>query len=236
MPILNVTFDIPLHDGQAEVKDSPARFKVLACGRRWGKTMLASLLTVERAVRGEAVWYVAPDFPRSSRGWREIKEIALQIPGTTIVQGERRIEFISGGWLEVKSAHNENALRGEGLDFVVVDEAAFFARESTWDAEIRPALADKQGDALLISTFNGENYFFDLYERGQSDVYPEWQSWRFATITNPHIDPREIEEAKATTPRAEYEQEYEANPLIYVGAVFPGEEVQQAVDRGASEA
>lgn len=229
--LLDVTFDTPLHPGQQEVLDHPARFKVLACGRRWGKTMLGGLLVVKRAVEGEAVWYVAPNHKLASRGWREIKELAVQVPGTKILESGRRIEFVSGGWLEVRSAHDENALRGEGLDFLLVDEAAFM-RETTWTAELRPSLADNQGDALIISTFDGENYFYDLYERGQNPNYPAWASWRFSTETNPFIDPAEIAEAKATTPHAAFEQEWMANPLVYVGAVFDGESVQRASERG----
>ena len=94
-----------------------------------------------------------------------------------------------------------------------------------------PALADKKGDAFFFSTFDGENWFYDLYELGQSAEHPDWMSWRFPTIANPFIDPLEIETARATTPKAEFEQEFEANPLVYVGAVFPGEKVQQATER-----
>lgn len=229
--LLDVTFETPLHPGQQEVLDHPARFKVLACGRRWGKTKLAGLICVKRALEGGAVWYVGPDYKRMSRGWREMKELAMQIPGTVIRESDKRIEFVSGGWLETRSANDANALRGEGLDLVVSDEAAFM-RETTWTLELRPALADHEGDALLISTFDGENYFYDLYERGQDPDYPEWASWRFPTATNPFIAPEEIEEARATTPQAEFEQEFMANPLVYVGAVFPGEKVQAAAERG----
>ncbi len=220
----------PLHPGQQEVAEHPARFKVIACGRRWGKTRLGSLLAVERASTGGMVWWVAPDYPRATIGWRMMKALVRQIPGVTIWEAIRRVEFDGGGALQVKSAHDLGALRGEGLDRLVVDEAAFM-REEAWTLELRPALADKKGDAFFFSTFDGENFFYDLYETGQSAEHLNWMSWRFPTVANPFIDPLEVEEARRTLPQAEFEQEFEANPLVYVGAVFPGQKVQQAVER-----
>ena len=237
---LVIRLDVELHPGQKAVHESPARFKVVACGRRWGKTKYGGLVCLfgdehdsRGAVAGYAVWWVAPDYPRATIGWREIKGLARQIPGAAIREAERRIEFASGGFVQVKSAHVADALRGEGLDRLVIDEAAFMSEER-WSSELRPALADRQGSALLLSTFNGENYFYDLYEIGQSEGEPEWESWRQPTSANPHIAPEEIEAARRLMPAAEFAQEFEANPLVYVGAVFPGEKVQEAVDRGAA--
>src|SRR5215211_5031305 len=160
-----VHFKLPLHPAQREVVEHPARFKVLATGRRWGKTLLAAALAVTRASTGERGWYVIPDYKQGSakRAWRKIRGLSVKVPGVRILEAERRIEFPGGGWLELKSAHDQDALRGEGLDFVIVDEAAYM-RETTWPAELRPTLADKLGDALLISTFQGENWFYDLYQ------------------------------------------------------------------------
>jgi hypothetical protein len=224
----------PLHAGQQEVADHPARFKVIACGRRWGKSRLGSLLAVEWASRGGRVWWAAPDYPRATIGWRMMKTLVRQIPGAVIREAERRVEFgYSGGVLQVKSTHDPGAARGEGLDRLIWDEAAF-GREEAWTLELRPALADKKGDAFFISTFNGENFFYDLYELGQNGAHPDWMSWRFPTVANPFIDPAEIDAARRTLPEAEYQQEFEANPLVYVGAVFPGQKVQEATERPAA--
>ena len=69
-----LTIELPkLHEKQKEVMDHPARFKVLACGRRWGKSRLAALTTLMKAVQGGVAWWVAPSFPVASIGWRMIK-------------------------------------------------------------------------------------------------------------------------------------------------------------------
>jgi hypothetical protein len=151
----------------------------------------------------------------------------------TIREADRRIEIANGGFIEVRSAHVEGQLRAETLDFAIIDEAAFMVIER-WTRELRPTLAIKQGEALFLSSFDGENWFYDLYLRGLDEKYPDWQSWRHPSIDNPFMDEQEIEEARRTTPRAEFEQEYLANPMIYRGAVFDGELVQDAIDRGVN--
>lgn len=229
----HVRLDLGLHPGQKEVWNSQARFRVVACGRQWGKSRLGSAIAFEGALKGKAVWWVAPDYPRAIIGWRLIKSLTRQIPGAEVKESEFLITFGSGGWLQVKGAHNEGALRGVTLDQLVVDEAAFM-RAERWHSELRPTLAVREGSAVFISTFDGENFFYDLYLRGQDPEDSEWESWRKPSSENPYLDPAEVEEARRTTPRAEFEQEWLANPLVYVGAVFDGEDVEAAIGRAAS--
>ncbi|PLS84878.1 MAG: hypothetical protein CYG60_15580 [Actinobacteria bacterium] len=227
-----VRLNLNLHPGQKEVWGSGARFRVVACGRQWGKSRLGSAVAFARALEGQSVWWVAPDYPIATIGWKLLKGLARQVPGVEVRESERLLAFASGGWLQVKSAHSEGSLRGVTLDFLVVDEAAFVAADR-WISELRPTLAVKNGGALFISTFDGENWFYDLYQRGQDPEQPEWASWRKISSENPYFSAEELEEARRTTPKAEFEQEYMANPLSYVGAVFPGEKLQGASERKA---
>jgi predicted phage terminase large subunit-like protein len=73
----------------------------------------------------------------------------------------RRIALPGGGSVEVKSGDNADGLRGEGLDGVVLDEAAFLD-EYVWEHAIRPSLSDKEGWAMFLSTPNGRNWFYEL--------------------------------------------------------------------------
>lgn len=97
-------------------------------------------------------------------------------------------------------------------------------KEETWQEALRPALSDKQGRAVMISTPAGHNWFFDLWVRGQDSAYANYQSWRLPTSANPHIAPGEIEEAKQTLPELVFRQEYLAEFLDDIGAVFRGVE------------
>jgi len=207
-----------MHIGQAEIRDNPARFKVAANGRRWGKTLLGGALCLKSAVDSGHAWWIAPTFPVASIGWRAICKLVKQIPETEIREGERMARFPGGGWIQVKSSDNPDSLRGEGLDLAVFDEAAFQSEEA-WTT-VRPSLSDRKGKALFISTPQGRNWFWRLWMRGQSGD-PEWASWQFPTSSNPYIDPVEIEAARASLPERVFAQEYEADFSLSEGVFFP---------------
>ncbi len=218
-----------LHPGQAEVLQHPARFKVLACGRRWGKTSLGIVMAMTHALRGGRAWWVAPSYPMSLVGWRGLKALAprqavnpvgqtVELP-TTIREGDRAIIYPGGGVVQVRSADNPDSLRGEGLDFVVLDECAFM-RPEAWTEALRPALSDRQGGALFISTPRGLNWFHSLYQRAASGDNPDWAAWRYPTSENPMISPDEIEAARASLPSSVFEQEYLAAFIEDGGQVF----------------
>jgi len=123
-----------------------------------------------------------------------------------------------GGFVAVRSADNPDSLRGEGLDFVVMDECAFMQREA-WTEAIRPALSDRLGKALFISTPKGRNWFWEAYQRGVNQE-EGWQSWQFPTSTNPFIEKSEIEAARRDLPEIIFRQEYLAEFVDDQGGVF----------------
>jgi phage FluMu gp28-like protein len=102
----------------------------------------------------------------------------------------------------------------------VIDEAAL-ARDlgRTWQMVIRPTLADLRGDAWLLSTPRGRDFFWECFQRGQR-AGGEWKSWHMPTSSNPHIDPAEIEAARADLPERVFQQEFLAHFLDQSGGVF----------------
>jgi len=224
------------HPGQLEVASNPARFRVVACGRRWGKTLLSSVLTMEEATQKpeRMCWWVAPVYTQANIAFR----VFLKNLPPHLIEVNRTEKWIyfphNGSRIEFKSADKPSTLRGEGVDWLVVDEAAF-VKEDGWTGALRPTLSDTMGRALLISTFDGENWFHGEFERGQDVDHASYASWRYKTEDNPYIPREEIEEARRTLPKEVFEQEYESSPLSYVGAVFNGVLVQAAIDRGHKE-
>ena len=203
-----------------EVAQSPARFRVAACGRRrWGKTRLGSALCVKTAADGGRAWWVAPSYPVAMVGWRLIRRLASQVPGAEIRQSERLVSFPNGGEIQVRSADNPDSLRGEGLDFVVFDECAFI-HEDAWQEAVRPALSDRLGRALFISTPKGRNWFWRLWQRCIDDHDHEWHGWQLPTAANPYIAPAEIEAARLGLPERIFAQEFLAQFLDDAGGVF----------------
>jgi phage terminase large subunit-like protein len=206
------------HAGQLEVHNSDARFKVLSAGRRWGKTRLGVNECLDVAAQGGRAWWVSPSYKTSEVGWRPLRQIARKISGAEIRLVDRVVNFPGGGFVAIRSADNPDSLRGEGLDFVVMDECAFMQKEA-WTEAIRPALSDRQGKVLFISTPKGRNWLWEIYQRGVSGE-EGWQSWTFPTSNNPFIAKEEIEAAKRDLPEMIFRQEYLAEFIDDAGGVF----------------
>lgn len=209
-----------LHLGQRTVASDGARFKVLACGRRWGKTRLGSALCLAVALDGGRAWWIAPSYKVGRVGWRLVRRLAQQIPGTAILETDKRVDFPGGGSIEVRSADDPDSLRGEGLDFAVLDECAFMS-ERAWMEAVYPSLMDKRGRALFISTPKGRNWFWRLYQRGQDrGAWPDWASWSFSSRSNPYLLPAEIDQLADGLPERVRLQEIDAQFLEDGGGVF----------------
>ncbi len=214
-------------EAQREISTHPARFRVIDCGRRWGKStfgikelvfiLVDKLYKTKQNVRG---WVVAPTFPLVREDWR-IAETVLHPLKPTKHLTEMRMEcFIAKKRLEIefKSAERDDeGLRGAGLDAVLIDEASRVSR-SSWEMGIRPALADKQGRAIFISTPKGRNWFYDVYLMGKDS--DEWKSWHYPTYSRPSFPKEEWDAIVKTTPERILKQEYLAEFLEDEATVF----------------
>lgn len=170
----------PLHPGHLTVSMDPARFKVLACGRRWGKTLYTALVALAVLMQPRRrVWIVAPDYSLCEKVFRELYNIlVIQLklikpgkPGGGRARNQKGEYFLETPWgsvLEAKSLENPDSLAGEALDLVIVDEAAINpAIYDIWTQMLKPTLMDKSGSAIFISTPRGRNGFYKMFLMGQ---------------------------------------------------------------------
>ena len=195
---------------QQEVFKDTKRFKVVAAGRRCGKSRLSAVtLLIEglNCPEGSSVMYVAPTLGQA----RTIIWELLHDLGRPIIKASHinnlEITLINGRKILVRGADNPDSLRGVSLTYLVLDECAFI-KEDVWQKILRAALSDKKGRALFISTPSGRNWFYDVYKLGQEEQDEEWKSWHFTTQDNETIDPKEIEAAKRTLSSFAFKQEY----------------------------
>lgn len=215
MILIDATFE--LHHAQYIINSCDSRFRVVSAGRRFGKTRLAVLECLAVANEGKRAWWISPTYKMSNVGWRPLRQMASRIPGAVIRKAEREVVIPGGGLVAVRSADNPDALRGEGLDFVVMDEAAYIMPEA-WIEAIRPALSDRLGRALFISTPRGRNWFWDIHRKGGAE--PDWSSFTYPTSANPFMPKGEIEAARAELPEIIFRQEYLAEFVDSEGMVF----------------
>ena len=198
---------------QQEVFKDTTRFKVVAAGRRCGKSRMAAVtLLIEglKCPQGSAVLYVSPTMGQS----RQIIWDLLLDLGREVIQSSHvnnlDITLINGARIYVRGADRPDTLRGVSLTYAVLDEVADIKPEA-WEQVIRASLSDKRGRALFIGTPKGRNWFWDTFKLGESGEDEDWKSWHFTTKDNPLIDPKEIESAKKTLSSFAFKQEYLAS-------------------------
>ena len=216
-----ITLTLPrLHTAQSNVVQNATRFNVLACGRRWGKTVLGQDRCAEPAVLPYPVAWFTPSYKMMIEVWRELTHTFKPITARQSTQ-ERRLEFITGGVLEFWSLDNPDAARGRKYKRAIIDEAAMVpGLGDAWQMVIRPTLADYQGSAYFLSTPKGYNDFKKLYDFGIDPTMTDWSSWQMPTHENPYIVPDEIESMREEMPEATYNQEVLAVFNENEGAVF----------------
>lgn len=194
---------------------------MIACGRRFGKTETGKILLLERALRGGKCWWLAPTYAMASQVWRDLRTMLVAVPWLAISETERRIDLEGGGLIAIRSTHQADLLRGAGLDFAVLDEAAFM-EPSVWPQVVRPMLADRRGSAVFLSTPYGRNWFWELFRLGLDPEEPEWQAFHFTTADNPLIAAAELEAVRRVTPERVFREEYLAHFTADAGQVFRG--------------
>lgn len=208
-----------LLEWQKTVDRSEARFKVVCVGRRGGKTRYGVQRQARLALYGKKCWWIAPSYKLARVAWRSFRNVALQLPHLFVIRETDKVIETRHGFVEVRSSDDPSTLRSEGLDDATLDEHAF-GKDSVWSQSIRPALTDRKGSALFISTPWGKNHFHKLYQRALADTSGVWNAFHFPSSANPFLDPGELEDARLDLTEREYRQEYLAEFLEDGGEVF----------------
>ncbi len=216
------------HAGQIPVHKSRAPRRVLACGVRFGKSICAAAEGLAAAMepRDRSVgWIAAPTYDLADKVFREIVVLTaahLRHRIVSLKEHEMRLVLrnMGGGVSEIrgKSADNPTSLLGEGLNWVIVDEAARL-KPAIWENHLSQRLLDKKGWALLISTPKGKGWFYDAWRRGQSGD-PDFASWNAPSWTNPLLDRTNIEAERERIPERVFRQEYGGEFIEGSGSVF----------------
>ena len=227
-----MTIEIKLpkpHAAQRAVLDSPARFRVMMCGRRFGKSLISQNISIENGLNNKKVAYITPTYQLGKTFFQEICKV---LPEKIYKKNETdlTINFITGGQIRFFTGERLDALRGLKFHLVIIDEASYIANlQDGWLNSIRPTLTDYKGLAIFLSTPRGKNFFYSLYMKGGE---PDWEAFKFTTYDNPHIDPTEIDAAKFQLPNVVFEQEYMANPMENAANPFGSEHINACVKDG----
>jgi hypothetical protein len=216
------------HPGQVAVHRSKAPRRVLACGVRWGKTKCAAMEALTAALMPadhSFGWVVAPTYDLAEKVFREIVVTSTEHLRHRIVsfrEHDRRllIRNLGGGLSEIrgKSADNPVSLLGEGLDWLVIDEAARL-KPHIWESHLTQRLIDRHGWALMISTPRGKGWFYDAWRRGKGGD-PAFESWNMPSWSSPFLDKDMIDAERERVPERVFRQEFGGEFLEGSGQVF----------------
>jgi predicted phage terminase large subunit-like protein len=218
--------DVKLHPAQLEIFNSPARFKVVSAGRRFGKSRLAAWILIIKALQSDSkdVFYIGPTFQQAKDiMWNMLKEL---LDGTELIQQTHEntatMTLVNGRKISLKGSDRPDTLRGIGLSYVVLDEYANMKVE-VWEQIIRPTLADVKGGALFIGTPAGKNHFYDIWKEAADEKKEDWEAFQYTSIDNPILDPEEIQTARDTMSTQAFRQEFEASFVSFTGGIFKQE-------------
>ena len=210
------------HINQQVILDSSSRFRVVMCGRRFGKSELSQVEMISNALKGYQVAYITPTYKLAKTFFEKLTQV---IPFENN-KSDLIINFPNKGSVEFFTGERLDNLRGRKFHLVVIDEASFIPNlEDGWLNSIRPTLTDYKGKALFLSTPKGKNYFYSLFMKGGED----WQSFKFTTYDNPYIDKSEIDDARRQLPEAVFEQEYMANPMENAANPFGSNKINECI-------
>ena len=204
-----------------------SRFKVIAAGRRTGKSRLAAWkLIIEglQCKRGH-VFYVAPTQGQARDiMWQTLLEVGHPVIASSHINN-LQIKLVNGATIALKGADRPETMRGVSLSFLCMDEYADMKPE-VWEQILRPALADQKGDAMFIGTPMGRNHFYDLFQYANLSKDEQWKGWHFTSYDNPLLDEEEINAAKKSMSAFSFRQEFMASFEAAGGELFKEEHVQ----------
>lgn len=212
-----------VHQGQSDILESQNRFRIVACGRRWGKTV-----TCAKEVRdglllnstGWLAWWVAPTYQQAEIGLRTLLDETPDELIEDVNRSKLRVTAVTGAVVEFKSADKPDNLRGEGVDLLVADEAAEIDQYA-YENALRPTLTDSEDSRMIaISTPKGRGWFYEFYQRGRSEDWPQYEAFQGPTSENPFINQEDVADAERELPERVYRQEYLAEFVDETGGVF----------------
>ena len=204
--------NIELLPWQQDVWNDDRRFKIVAAGRRTGKSRLAAWMLIVNALQAERghVFYVAPTQGQARDiMWQTLLELGHPVVASSHINN-LQIKLINGSTISLKGSDRPETMRGVSLKFLVMDEYADMKPE-TFEQILRPALADQKGSALFIGTPMGRNHFYELYKYAELEDDETYRAWHFTSYDNPLLDKSEIDTAKKSMSSYAFRQEFMAS-------------------------
>jgi hypothetical protein len=216
---------------QAEMLASEHPRKILCCGRQTGKSTVAAILSIHKALTrpGSTVLVVAPGERQAKLLFSKAASLYRRAGYPLPAHSERRtgLELSNGSVIEALPAV-ERTTRGYSVDLLVVDEAAGVPDHDYHG--ILPALIATQGEQVLLSTPRGKRGFF--HELWHSSATDDWQRVMVRSDEVPRIRTEDLEVFRRTMPEQFFRQEFFCEWLDTEGGLFSYDDIEAALAAG----
>ena len=212
---MNIDLKYVPREWQRQSHLTQSRFKVLALHRRSGKTELAILELIDKAIKFDKdlglFCYVSPYLSQSkSIAWLRLLEKLEPLRRANAIeinQSELSVKFLhNGAIIRLFGGDRYDALRGVRLDGLVLDEVSQIKKE-LWIDVCQPALSDRLGWAIFISTPSGINLFSELYYKALEEP-KDWSAARYTVYDTESIHPDEVTRLKRDMSETSFAREY----------------------------
>jgi len=194
------------------INDPQYRFIVAALSRRTGKTFISNLIAnLVLFVPGSQILIMSPNYALSQISWdlqrKFLKDFGVELSRSNAK--DKVLELHNGSTIRMGSISQADSVVGRSYDLILFDECALHKDgEKVFNIQLRPTLDKPNSKAIFISTPRGRNWFFDFWMRGFSDNFPRWVSLHSTVEDNPRASAEDVEDARLSMSKAEFEQEY----------------------------
>jgi len=205
---------------QQTVANDKNRFRLVAAGRRFGKSFLAIReLCYFARIPKSTNYYIAPTYRMAkSIAWEPLKERLSELRWVKkINETDMRIDLVNGSRIVLAGSDTPDRMRGIFVSGIVIFDEYADMDPSIWTV-MRPAMADKGGHAMWIGSPKGKNHFYDMFMHGKES--DNWSSYKFTTLDGGNVSAEEIEDARRDMDERTFKQEFMADWVDYLGVVY----------------
>ena len=217
--------------------DKNNRYAVVNASRGFGKSYLAAtaaiiavqeLMDLDESVPNKNVALIAPTYSQAVDIYYPLIawQLGMEDFADKASKAAGQFWFPNNVQLKLWSYEASQRMRGTGQYFIVADEVtswkgAGMNLKESWESIIQPCVATRwspmnakkfnanSGRALIISTPSGYDYFYEMYNRQDSDS--DWKSYTYTYKDSPFLDEEEIERIKLTLDPLKFAREYTAS-------------------------
>ena len=218
------------HPGQEKFLLARAKTKVLACGRRWGKTDACAVQVIAGfdAQEPRRTLLVAPTFEQAGFLFRRLRGLIeqlvargiweLRFPSLPKFRDSKMDLTVGDHRVAARSAHSGHHLRGDEATEIILDEAAY-VKGHVVNEVLTPMMATTDGSLTMISTPNGQDHFYEAFREGLENSDEFW-SLQAPSSDNPQVRQAFLDRQKKLMSPSAYATEYEAQFVQREGYVF----------------